>query len=168
MIVGWAATVVTVNEPDSPRVATPADAATMAELLDAFNREYGEPSPGPAVLAGRLAELLTRSSTFAIVAGNPITSLGLVTIRTNVWVDGGIALLDEMYTTPAQRSRGLGGAVLTAAVAEAARRGAGEFEIEVDEPDVDAHRFYARHGFPLRDPETGDRAFVLRKELTAP
>ncbi|WP_439028997.1 GNAT family N-acetyltransferase [Gordonia terrae] len=155
---------------NEPRLATPADAAAIAELLDAFNREYDEPTPGPEVLAPRLAELLSNPEasspgTFAVVVGTPIVSLGLVTIRTNVWLDGGIALLDEMYTVPAERSRGLGSAVLTAAVAEAARRGAGEFEIEVDEPDVDAHRFYARHGFPLRDPVTGDRAFVLRKEI---
>lgn len=150
----------------SARVATPADAARMADLLDAFNREYGMPSPGPSVLAGRLHELLSGTTTFAVVAGEPVISVGVVTIRTNVWVDGGIALLDEMYTTPAERSRGLGGAVLTAAVAEAARRGVGEFEIEVDEPDVDAHRFYGRHGFPVRDATTGDRAFVLRKELS--
>ncbi|MBD0862727.1 GNAT family N-acetyltransferase [Gordonia sp. zg691] len=156
------------NVHNRARLATPTDAATMADLLDAFNREYDEPSPGPAVLAHRLRELLSGASTFAIVAGDPITSLGLVTIRTNVWLEGGIALLDELYTTPTERSRGLGSAVLTAAVAEAARRGAGEFEIEVDEPDVDAHRFYARHGFPVRNPATGDRAFVLRTELTSP
>ncbi|AWO86832.1 GNAT family N-acetyltransferase [Gordonia terrae] len=154
------------NDHNSARLATPADAPAMADLLDAFNREYDEPSPGPSVLTRRLRELLSGTTTFAIVAGDPVISIGLVTIRTNVWVDGGIALLDEMYTTPVERSRGLGGAVLTAAVAEAARRGAGEFEIEVDEPDVDAHRFYRRHGFPVRDPATGDRAFVLRKELT--
>ncbi|MFE0752015.1 GNAT family N-acetyltransferase [Gordonia sp. NPDC058843] len=152
---------------DSARLATPADAEAIAELLDAFNREYDEPSPGPTVLALRLNQLLTGPGTFAIVVGAPISSMGLVTIRTNVWLDGGIALLDEMYTVPAERGRGLGSAVLTAAVAEATRRGAGEFEIEVDEPDVDAHRFYARHGFPVRDPATGDRAFVLRTELTS-
>ncbi|WP_238419758.1 GNAT family N-acetyltransferase [Gordonia sp. 'Campus'] len=155
------------NAHNDVRLATPDDSARLAELLDAFNREYDEPSPGPAALERRLTELLGRAATFAVVAGNPIVSLGLVTIRTNVWLDGGIALLDEMYTVPAERSRGLGSAVLTAAVEEATRRGAGEFEIEVDEPDVDAHRFYARHGFPLRDPETGDRSFVLRKEIGA-
>ncbi|AFR49323.1 MULTISPECIES: GNAT family N-acetyltransferase [Gordonia] len=156
------------NVHNRARLATTADAATIADLLDEFNREFDEPSPGPVALARRLHELLSGASTFAVVAGAPIVSLGLVTIRTNVWVEGGIALLDEMYTTPAERSRGLGSAVLTAAVAEATRRGAGEFEIEVDEPDVDAHRFYARHGFPMRDPATGDRAFVLRKELSTP
>ncbi|MEE4024659.1 GNAT family N-acetyltransferase [Gordonia sp. PKS22-38] len=147
------------------RLATSSDISVLAQLLDAFNREYDEPTPGPEFLAQRLAELLGTESTFAVVAGSPITAFGLVTIRTNVWSTGGIALLDELYTVPAERGRGLGSAVIDVAVAEAARRGAGEFEIEVDEPDVDAHRFYARHGFPVRDPATGDRAFVLRKQI---
>ncbi|MEE3853521.1 GNAT family N-acetyltransferase [Gordonia sp. LSe1-13] len=147
------------------RLATTADVADLAALLDAFNREYDEPTPGPALLSRRLADLLGTESTFAVVSGSPLAAFGLVTIRTNVWVTGGIALLDELYTVPGKRGRGLGSAIVELAVLEAARRGAGEFEIEVDEPDVDAHRFYARHGFPVRDPATGDRAFVLRKQI---
>ena len=34
----------------TPRLATVAEAATVARLLDAFNREYGTPTPGPATL----------------------------------------------------------------------------------------------------------------------
>ncbi|NDK88958.1 GNAT family N-acetyltransferase [Gordonia desulfuricans] len=154
------------------RLATADDVPVIATLLDAFNREYDTPTPGPEVLAGNLRELLGSSApttfaptTFAVVAGTPVRAVGLVTLRTNVWVPGGVALLDELYTVPDHRNEGLGSVVLDFAVAEATRRGAGEFEIEVDEPDVDAHRFYARHGFPVCDPVSGDRAFVLRREL---
>ena len=35
-------------------MATAADAATVATLLDAFNREYDTPTPGTAVLTTRL------------------------------------------------------------------------------------------------------------------
>jgi hypothetical protein len=33
------------------RVAAVVDAGVVAELLDAFNREYDTPTPGPAVLS---------------------------------------------------------------------------------------------------------------------
>lgn len=145
-------------------MAIPADAERAAELLDAFNREFDTATPGVAVLADRLRGLLGTAGTFGVLAGRPAVSIGLVTLRTNLWVTR-VALLDELYTAPDQRGRGLGTAVLHLALAEARRRGAGEFEVEVDEPDVDAHRFYARHGLPVRDPATGDRAFILRMEL---
>lgn len=149
---------------DAARVASPDDSGVIAQLLHAFNTEFGAASPGPDVLDARLRMLLAWDATFAVVAGDPVQSVGLVTLRPNVW-SGTVALLDELYTVPSRRSQGLGAQVLERAIEEAKRRGATEFEIEVDEPDADAQRFYARHGFPLRDPQTGDRAFVLEKAL---
>jgi len=43
---------------DTPRVATVPEAATVARLLDTFNRDYDTPTPGTAVLATRLGRLL--------------------------------------------------------------------------------------------------------------
>lgn len=134
-------------------------------LLHAFNLEYDDPSPGVTFLAGRLRSLLESTHAYGVVAGEPICSFALVTLRPSWWADGLVAVLDELYTVPERRGRGLGGAILSTVVWEARRRGATELVIEVDEPDHDAHRFYARHGFPLRDPATGQRAFVLRAEL---
>ena len=42
----------------TPRVATVADVASVAGLLDAFNREFDTPNPGKVVLTTRLARLL--------------------------------------------------------------------------------------------------------------
>ena len=39
------------------------------------------------------------------------------------------------------------------------------FEINVDAGDVDAQRFYERHGFSGTDPDTGERAFYYSLEL---
>jgi histone acetyltransferase (RNA polymerase elongator complex component) len=43
---------------DTPRVATVPEAATVARLLDTFNRDYDTPTPGTAVLATRLGSAL--------------------------------------------------------------------------------------------------------------
>jgi GNAT superfamily N-acetyltransferase len=152
-----------------PRLATADDAEEIARLLHDFNSEYEWPSPGVAVLAPRLRALLAGDETFAVIAGPPtaVVSAALVTIRPNVWYAGPVALLDEMYVVPELRGQGIGSAVLQFFISEAPRRGVELIEINVDEGDVDAQRFYERHGFSGTEPETGERAFYYFQELGA-
>ncbi len=56
-------------------------------------------------------------------------------------------MLDELYVAPGHRGRGIGTQIMRRALAEIRARGAGELQINVDEVDVDARRFYERHGF---------------------
>ena len=78
----------------APRAATPSDAETVARLLDAFNREYHAPTPGPEVLATRMQSLLAGSDVIALLAGDPAVAVALLTLRPNVWYDGPIVLVD--------------------------------------------------------------------------
>jgi len=56
---------------DTPRVATVPEAATVARLLDTFNRDYDTPTPGTAVLATRLGRLLAGGDVIALLTGDP-------------------------------------------------------------------------------------------------
>jgi hypothetical protein len=56
---------------DTPRVATVAEVASVAGLLNAFNREYDTPTPGKAVLATRLGRLLANGDVVALLSGDP-------------------------------------------------------------------------------------------------
>jgi len=96
-------------------VATTADAATVARLLDAFNREFDTATPGPVVLAKRLERLLAGDGTIALLAGDPAVAVAVLTLRTNVWYEGPVALLDELYVVPELRGQGVGSALLAAA-----------------------------------------------------
>jgi len=116
-------------------------------LLDAFNREYHAPTPGPDVLIARLHSLLAGSDVIAFLAGDPAVGLALLTLRPNVWYDGPVVLVDELYVAPEARGRGLGSALLAAVESLTRERGGRLIEIAVDGADTDAHRFYERHGY---------------------
>lgn len=147
------------------RRAGPADADVIARLLHDFNTEFDTPSPGVAVLADRLRSLLATPATIAYLAGDPAVGVALVTLRTNVWCDGPVALLDELYVAPDRRGHGLGSAMIDLLLSEATDAGVSAVEINVDAGDVDAQRFYERHGFSGMDADTGERAFYYWLEL---
>lgn len=137
----------------------------MAQLLHDFNTEFDVPSPGTAVLAERLRRLLPSAQLFAVLGGRPAVAVAVVTLRPNVWYDGVVATLDELYVVPRLRRRGIGTAVLDFVVQEASASGVEAIEINVDEGDVDAQRFYQRHGFSSAEPETQERAFCFFRQL---
>lgn len=141
------------------RRATPADAAVVARLLDDFNREFDSPTPGPEVLARRVARLLAQGDVVALLTGEPPTGLAVLTLRPNVWYDGPVGLLDELYVVPERRSGGLGTRLLAAAEQVVRERDGAVLEINVDGPDVDARRFYERHGY--RNSEVGSQDPLL-------
>lgn len=148
-----------------PRRAGIADAAALAELLDRFNREYATPTPGAAVLTTRLQQLLAGDSTLAFLAGEPAVGLALLTLRPNIWFDGPVALLDELYVVADQRRRGIGARLLRAAEDASRERGASLLEVNVDGDDTDARRFYERHGYSDREPGQSDPARYYHRDL---
>lgn len=150
----------------TPWVATVAEAVTVARLLDAFNREYRTPTPGPAVLATRLRRLLAGTEVIVLLAGDPALAVALVTLRPTVWYEGPVALLDELYVVPVLRGRGLGSALLRAAEAITRQRGGGLLEINVDGQDLDARRFYERHGYTTIEPGQDQPVLYYYRELT--
>ena len=149
-----------------PRLATVDDAGEVARLLHDFNEEFDTPSPGVGILAGRLRDLLAGDATIAVLAGAPAVAVALVTLRPNVWYAGPVALLDELYVVPGLRGRGIGSAVLDLVLTTARARRVDLVEINVDEGDVDAQRFYERHGFSgVEKPGSTERALYYAREL---
>lgn len=155
-----------VDERWRPRLASVDDAEEIAQLLHDFNSEFGEPTPDVAVLAARLRGLLSRDATFAIIAGEPAVGLALVTLRSNVWYEGRVALLDEMYVVPQLRGRGIGSAIIQQLMATSRGSGVDLIEINVDEGDTDAQRFYERHGFSPTEPGSPERSFYFWQEIS--
>jgi len=146
------------------RIATVQDGAVVAELLTAFNREFGTGVPPLDVLAARFRRLLLRADVWVLlsVAPDPV-GFAFVTTRPSPYYDGPIAALDEMYLAPTRRGQGLGSELMALLATEARRRGVGEIQINVDEGDQDARRFYESHGFTNHD--DGERMLCYLREL---
>jgi GNAT superfamily N-acetyltransferase len=153
---------------ESPRLATAAEAAVVAELLDGFNREFDTATPGLDVLTARLERLLLGPEVVALLAGEPAVGVAVLTLRPNVWYQGPVALLDELYVVAEHRGRGIGTALLKAAETTCRQRGSEILEINVDGEDTDARRFYERHGYTNREPNQTEPQLYYSRELAPP
>ena len=134
-------------------------------MLVDFNAEYDEETPSLEVLESRLGTLLRTDRFWAALAGDPPVAFATVTERDSPYYEGRVGYLEDLYVRPELRGQGIGGDIMRLLLDEARRRALGLVEIGVDEPDVDAMRFYESHGFIHRDPETGDRAFHIYQEF---
>lgn len=149
------------------RLATDADASVLAVLLYDFNVEFATPTPGAAEFEARFRALLARPGLVAFLAECPdgaSCGFALLSLRPTPYFDGPLVQLEELYVVPPLRARGVGGALLAAALAFAESQGSREMHIGVDEADTDARRFYERHGFVNIEPGRDDRMLLYLRE----
>jgi ribosomal protein S18 acetylase RimI-like enzyme len=134
------------------RRAESADAEAIGQLLDAFNREFDEPTPGPVFLARRVRELLAAGDVTVLLGGGvePV-GLALLRFRPALWADGLDCYLEELYVVPAQRGHGLGRALMEAAIDLARERGAARMDLGTAEDDLAARALYESLGFTNRE-----------------
>jgi GNAT superfamily N-acetyltransferase len=147
------------------RLAAPADADAIGQLLHAFNTEFGEPAPVPPVLADRISQLIGGGDTLVLLAGDGPDGLAVLRFRRAIWSAGLECYLAELYVTPPRRGQGLGRALMEAALSEARRRGADSMDIGVDEPDLAARRLYESLGFSNRSGGDGPLMYVYERDL---
>lgn len=128
------------------RRACPRDAAAVSQLLWDFNTEFETQVPDVPALIQRWERMLARDDVLVLLADNDAGFAFLTLWPTPYW-NGPLAQLEELYVAPELRGQGIGGELLTGALAECRRSGAQEMLINVDEIDHGARRFYERHGF---------------------
>jgi GNAT superfamily N-acetyltransferase len=141
------------------------DTDAIGQLLYAFNREFDEPAPPPSALAQRMRQLLDAGDTLVLLAGDGPDGLAVLRFRPAIWSSGLECYLAELYVTPGRRGRGLGRALMEAALREARDLGADTMEIGVDEPDLAARRLYESLGFTNRSGEDGSVMYFYERDL---
>jgi ribosomal protein S18 acetylase RimI-like enzyme len=128
-----------------------ADAGAIGRLLHDFNTEFGEPTPGPDRLAERIRQLLADGQTTVLVGGAGPDGLAVLRFRPAIWSDGLECYLAELYVVPDRRGRGLGRALMNAAIEEARAQGADHMDLGTSEDDVAARALYESLGFVNRE-----------------
>lgn len=132
------------------RLAETRDAGDVGRLLDAFNREFGEPTPGPEWLAERIAGLLLQD-TVVLLAGTGPDGVAVARFRPSIWSDALECYLAELYVAPEQRGIGLGRALMEAVIDVARERGADHILVGTSEDDAAARALYESLEFINRE-----------------
>ena len=148
------------------REATVEDAEAVGRLLDAFNREYDDETPGPDALAERLRELMGGDDLAVLVVGEGPDGLSVLRFRPSLWSRGLECYLAELYVVPERRGQGLGRALMDASLAYARGRGADYMDLGTSEDDVAARSLYESSGFSNREGRPdGPVMYVYEREL---
>jgi ribosomal protein S18 acetylase RimI-like enzyme len=142
---------VTADNHSPVRRAAGEDATGVAQLLHDFNTEYDDPTPAVPVLAERVGELLAEKAIAVLLAGQPPTGVAVLRIKPSLWSQAADAYLEELYVVPAQRGKGIGKALLQAAIDAAREAGADHFELTTGETDTEARGLYESFGLTNRE-----------------
>lgn len=133
------------------RLGTAADAAAIGRLLHDFNTEYDDPTPGPDKLAARIEQLIAGGDTAVLLAGPGPDGLAVLRFRPAIWSESLECYLAELYVAPTARGRGLGRALMNAAIELARAEGADYMDLGTAENDVAARALYESLGFSNRE-----------------
>jgi ribosomal protein S18 acetylase RimI-like enzyme len=133
------------------RRAELSDAEVIGRLLHDFNTEFDEHSPGRGPLAERARELLAAGEiTVLLGGGDDPQGLAVLRFRPAIWTNALECYLAELYVVPDRRGRGLGRALMEAAIELARREGANYMDLGTAEDDVAARALYESLGFDNR------------------
>lgn len=127
------------------------DAEAVGRLLHDFNTEFDEPTPGPHALAERMRGLISGGETAVLLAGDRPDGLAVLRFRPSLWSEALECYLAELYVAPDRRGRGLGRALMEAAIALARDEGADHMDLGTSEDDIAARSLYESLGFSNRE-----------------
>lgn len=139
--------------------------AEAAELLVAFNTEYGDPAPPAEELGAHLARICGEDASVLLV-GSPAAGVAVLRFRTQSWQPELEAYLAEFYVVPERRGEGIGTRFLDSVIEHARARGATYLDLNTSEDDEAARRVYERRGFDNHEGRGhGPRALYYELEL---
>jgi ribosomal protein S18 acetylase RimI-like enzyme len=133
------------------RASEASDAEDIGRLLHDFNSEFDEPTPGPEQLAERMRQLLAEGDTVVLLAGSGPDGLAVLRFRPGIWSQALECYLAELYVAPPMRGRGLGRALMLAAIEHARGRGTDHMDLGTGEQDLAARALYESLGFSNRE-----------------
>ena len=148
------------------RLASAADSPAFGRLLQAFNDEFGEPTPDAGTIAARAAPLIESGEVTVLFAGDGPDGFAQLRFRPSLYTGELDAYLEELYVVPARRGRGAGRALLEAAMEHARERGAAHIDLGTSEDDEVARALYESAGFTNHEGSPdGPRMLYYERDL---
>jgi ribosomal protein S18 acetylase RimI-like enzyme len=133
------------------RLARPRDAADVVALLVAFRDWLGSTEPAQDSVAASVARLLGDPDTEyllgAVADEQPPCGVCQLRYRHSVWTGAPDCWLEDLYVEGPGRGRGVGGALVSAALERARARGARRIELDTNEHNTPAIALYESFGF---------------------
>ena len=149
------------------RIASHDDLDDVARLIAEFRDWWGKSEPGDGVIRHTAGILLADSATeyhLAFDDGDHAVGVCQVRYRLSLWTGVDDCWLEDLYVTEAARSAGHGRALVEAVFASARQRGCRRIELDVNEQNTGALRFYESLGF-TSEPKPPGRTFFISRLL---
>ena len=135
---------------NAPRtwLAGPGEADDVARLLIGFRDWYGRSDPPDETFHEGVRRLIAREDTEYLLAAAGDSPGGVCQLRYRygVWMAAEDCWLEDLFVRDEDRRRGLGEALVGAAIERARERGCGRIELDVSESNRGAWALYERMG----------------------
>ena len=141
------------------------DLDDVVRLIAAFRDWWGKDVPADDEIRRTVGLLLADPTTEFFLArdeGERAVGVCQVRYRLSVWTGSDDCWLEDLYVDEDARGGGYGRALVEAAVASARERGCKRIELDVNEQNTDALRFYASLGFTTEPKPPGRTFFISR------
>jgi ribosomal protein S18 acetylase RimI-like enzyme len=147
------------------------EASTVARLMIEFRDWTGRDWPSDNAFLASVERLIERPDTeFLLGAPDgdaPPAGVCQLRYRFSIWMAADDCWLEDLYVAEPVRRRGLGRALVAAALARARERGARRIELDTTEANVRAIALYESLGFSARSKGSDDegRNLLLGRRL---
>ena len=148
------------------RLAGSSDLDDVVRLIAEFRDWWGKQEPSEATISEVAARLLDDDRTAFLLAHDESgEAVGVCQLRyrPSVWTGSDDCWLEDLFVSDSARGGGHGRALVEAAFESARARGCRRIELDVNEQNSEALRFYESLGFTTEPKPPGRTLFVSRK-----
>jgi len=147
------------------RRAGPEDLEAVTGLIAEFRDWWGKTEPAVEVIREVTSQLLDHDHTEFLLAfddGGKAVGLCQLRYRLSVWTAAEDCWLEDLFMTESARGGGHGRQLVEAAFESARARGCRRIELDVNEQNTGALRFYESLGFSSEPKPPGRTLFLSR------
>ena len=148
------------------RHAVPDDLDAVVHLIAGFRDWWGKEEPSAATIREVAAQLLDHEHTEFLLAfdeGGEAVGVCQLRYRLSVWTGVEDCWLEDLFVSESARGGGHGRELVEAAFESARARGCRRIELDVNEQNTAALRFYESLGFTQEPKPPGRTLFVSRR-----